>query len=506
MGDGDGPAAGRTVRTATARQVLTACPHPEGGLRVEVFDQVRGHARVDDDVVALMRAVTRQLAADPAGTHRFAREVATLAAVDVAGAGPVESVLRAAYPLLGAVAPWPVPALPGVLPPALQPAFRSRDPRSAARLLFGPRATRPVVRALAGALTASSGTIDLFRLTLAVAVAGRLEPDHLVRVLQAPAGRARDRSPLEPPATEVLADLLVGVPTRRLVALLTSAVASGDDRTRVRHVLDAADRGLPVDLVAARSWREASTAVALADPDVDAALPTGGAQPDLPDHPDWELRPARTGHDLVRLSEQLDNCLDTYVGRLGPDERIVEVVDRHDGRPAYAVHLRRGHVVEFRGRHNRTPAATIQREVDALLDAHDRFRDPDATVRVEIADRSLRRLATRWLAPRPGDEVEWVELGTAFWLAGLLRELPDPERPAGERVVGDLAELAVAGRLQEVPRRAPGPADLAAAERQLADGTTPRTRAGQQRRAMLAVVREAVHRGRRPSRHGHGRQ
>lgn len=501
MGDGDGAATGRTLRTAAARQVLTASPHPDGGLWVEAFDQVHGHVRVDDDVVALMRAVTRQLAADPAGTHRFAREAAALASVDVAGAGPVEAVLRATYPLLGAVASWPVPALPGVLPPTLQPAFRRRDPRAAARLLFGPRTTRPVVRALAGALTASSGTIDLFRLTLAAAVAGRLEPDHLVRVLQAPAGTARDRSPLEPAATAVLVELLADVPDRRLVALLTSAVASGDDRARVRYVLDAAGRGMPVELATVRTWRAASTAVALADPDVDAALPAGGShpddpRPDLPEHPDWELRPARTGHDLVRLSEQLDNCLDTYVGRLGPDERIVEVVDRHEGHPAYAVHLRRGHVVEFRGRRNREPAATIQREVIALLDAHDRFQGPDASGQVEIADRSLRRLATRWLAPRPGDEVDWVELGIAFWLAGLLRELPDPARPAGERVVGDLAELAVAGRLQEVPRRPPGPADLAAAERRLSDGTTPRTRAGQQRRTMLAVVRDAAHRSR----------
>lgn len=481
----------RVVHATTPRQGLRAGTHPDGGLWVEAGDPVRGWARVDDDVVALMRTVTRQLAADPAGTAGFARDVVGLADVDVAGAGPVEAVLRATYPLLGVVDPWPVPALPGSLPLPLQPAFRQRDPRAAARLLFGRRATRPVVRALAGALTAASGTIDLFRLTMAVAVAERLEPDHLVRVLQAPAAAGRDRAPLDPAVAGTLARLLDDVPTRRVVSLLTAASSSGDDRARLRHLVDAADRGLPVDLSAARTWRDASTATALADPDVDRALPAGDRLPTVPSHPDWELRPARTGRDLVRLSRQLDNCLDTYVGRLDADERVVEVVDRHRGRPAYAVHLRRGHVVEFRGHGNRTPPATIEREVVELLDQHDRFRAPDEDGRVEVGDAWLRSLADRWLVPRRGDEVDWVEVGIALWLAGLLRELPDPTRPAGERVVADLAELAVAGRLQEVPRRPRGVADLDAADRELRSQAVPRTRAGQRRRAMLAAVRAA---------------
>jgi hypothetical protein len=449
--------------------------------------------RVDDDLVALARAVTRHLALDPVGGARFGREAAALADVEVRDAGPIDAVLRATYPLLAATDPWPLPALPGCLPDAMQPAFRMPTPRQAARSLFGSRATRPVARALAWVLTAGGDPLDLFRLSVARAVSEHLEPDHLVRVLQAPAPLhdpdgplpVGQRDPLTTDQAAMLAALMSTLRPRVAAALLATAMADGDDRRRLRFVVDGALRGQPVDQAGVRSWRQVSTAVALATPDVDALLPAGGVT--HVEHDRWELHLARTGRDLVRLSRQLHNCLDTYVGALGPHDRIVEVVDRIVGRPAYAIHLRRGHLIEFQGPRNRPPDAQDRDDILRLLDAHGRFADADQRRgAVHDSPDRLVRLATQFLhGPRRPD---WAEVGIAFWMAGLLEGLPDPSSPAGEQVVVDVADLLVAHG--QPPAHTPRTiTELERAIDALTPGAVPWTAPGMRRLAMRDAVR-----------------
>ncbi len=478
------------VLSQLARQSLRARPGPEGGLAIEVRDECGQWARVDGDLVALARAVTRHLACDPAAASDFAARAVAMAGVDVRGAGAVEAVVRATYPLLGAVEPWPVPALPGSLPPCLQPAFRRRDPRAAARVLFGRRATRPVTRALAGALTAREGIVDVFRLSVALAGADLLEPDHLVRLLQVPGPAVCDRGALCDHDTEGLRRLLRGLAARRILSLLTAAIASGDDRARVRYVLEEARRD-PVDMDGVRSWREVSTRLALAVPDVGARLPGAEAvapsPPTMP-HPQWSLHPAQSGRDLVRLSQALDNCLDTYVGRLGRHERILEVRDA-DGRAVGAVHVRGGRIHEFRRRHNLLPDERLRREVEANVEAGgwlDVAAGPG-----EAPEPWVVRLSRELLGPaRPG--VDWAEVGAAFWLAGLVAELPDPAVAASERIVLDLAELAVAGQLEQLPRVPRRGTDLQEVIDRLAPAAVVWTTAGWRRRLVLDMSSAAA--------------
>lgn len=495
------------VLVAVPRHALRARRHPDGGLIVEVRVHAalsdhprRVHAdppdpwrRVDADLVALARAVTRHLALDPVGATRFSRDAAALAGVEVRDAGPIAAVLRATYPLLAAIDPWPLPALPGCLPAAMQSAFRMATPRDAARALFGSRATRPVARALAWVLTAGGDPLDLFRLSVARAACDHLEPDHLVRVLQAPAPLqapdapvpAGQRDPLSTDQAAMLAALAATLRPRVTASLLAMAMADGDDRRRLRFVVDGALRGQPVDLAGVRSWRQVSTAVALATPDVDALLPAGADT--QVDHRRWELRLARTGRDLVRLSRQLHNCLDTYVGALGPHDRIVEVVDRTNGRPAYAIHLRRGHLIEFQGPRNHPPGNQDRDDILRLLDAHGRFTGDDQR-RKSVRDTPDRLVGLAQLFLHGPRRPDWAEVGIAFWMVGLLDGLPDPSSPAGEQVVTDVADLLVTNG--QPPAHTPRTVtDLERAIDALGPGAVPWTTTGMRRLAMLDAVR-----------------
>lgn len=92
----------------------------------------------------------------------------------------------AGFPLLGTA--YDAGAAPiGSIPPWAVPVLVERDPRSAARVAFGARATRPVIAALARSLIRVAGDpVDLSRLALGLAGSEVLEPDHLVAVLTAP--------------------------------------------------------------------------------------------------------------------------------------------------------------------------------------------------------------------------------------------------------------------------------------------------------------------------------
>jgi hypothetical protein len=219
------------------RHWLRAAPAPDGGLVVETTDRVAATwRRVDHDLVLLTRAAVRLRIASGETAARFAREVAPLAGVTVRDDDPVGATIRATYPLLATGTQGRLPAIPAVLPPHLQGAFRRSRPREAARLLFAGRATRPVVRTFCAALD-RPGAPDLLALTVAVAAARVLEPDHVAALLHDTArASCRETAPLQADECAGLAALLEGVAPRRVRRLLTIGLADDAGRQRMRFV------------------------------------------------------------------------------------------------------------------------------------------------------------------------------------------------------------------------------------------------------------------------------
>lgn len=212
---------------------------------------------VHGSVVAITRATSRLLAADPRATGRVVAEAASLAGVAARDPQPVTAMVRAVLPLLASPEPWPLAGVPDEVPLGLWPAFRANDPRTAARRLFGPRATRPVVRAMSELLVAGP-TVDVFTLSAAVAVAPLLEPDHLARVLRCRTTPDADRSGLDAQGEAGLRRSLAGTAPRRRVALLEQAVTDPAARRRARFVAAACP---DMALDPGRSWDDATAAV-----------------------------------------------------------------------------------------------------------------------------------------------------------------------------------------------------------------------------------------------------
>lgn len=227
------------------------------GLIVEVVRRPdTAWVRIDLDLIALTRAITRLVAVDASA----AREV-TLSAIAMAGIpprdrDPVNGLIRATYPLLASPEPWPLAPIPATLPSPLVPVFRAPTALLGARLAFGDRATRPVVRAMSELVA----TGDLFQLTLAMAAVTALEPDQLVAVL-AHRVVSSDTRPLRDWELRNLAVLLRRQANpRRVVRALTEAASDTESRRRLRFVAGHADFTLRLDLT--RSWADLAFDVA----------------------------------------------------------------------------------------------------------------------------------------------------------------------------------------------------------------------------------------------------
>ncbi len=261
---------GRVVRTADevtctgARSWLRARPAPEGGLRIEAAERVEARwRRVDHDLTLLVRATLRLLVADPDVAARFAAAAGDLAGVQVDEPDPVLRVVRATYPLLATRAGERRPAVPATLPTSLQPAFRRAEPRDAARLLFGDRATRPVVRTFCASLERAE-VPDLFALTVVAAVAPVLQPDHLAALLSGNLGSATaEFAPLSEEQMAGLGALIGPVDARRARRLLAAALADDADRQRLRFVAGHRADGGP-SFADVGDWEGLALSVALA--------------------------------------------------------------------------------------------------------------------------------------------------------------------------------------------------------------------------------------------------
>lgn len=234
---------------------------PQRELPVEQSHIVdRRWERVDQDLVRLTRAATRLLTLDAGAARSLVRHAIELADIPPRDLHPVTGLIRAVYPLLASPPPWPLASLPFALPPELQPAFRSRDPRTAATLLFGDRSTRPVVRALSELLT-NPVPVDLFLISAAVAVAPLLEPDHLAAVLGARGAGRVDRPALTPDESARLQQLLRGTRGGRIVDLVQEGVEGAAARNRLRFV--AGHAGADAELDTRQTWGEMALHIAL---------------------------------------------------------------------------------------------------------------------------------------------------------------------------------------------------------------------------------------------------
>lgn len=249
------------LRASVRPADVVAGDGPGGVLTIEAAARADARwRRVDTDVVALTRAVTRLLTCDAAAARELARHATELAGVPPRDLDPVTGLVRAAYPLLAGEPPWGLGPVPATIPVDLQPAFRERSLRGAASLLFPGRATRPVVRTLGTILTGRT-PVDLFTLTVAVATAPLLEPDRLVRVLDAPGGPSWEQGPLGPDEQRRLRAFLAGVAPQRRERLLRDGLGDRAERARMRFVL--AESGPELPEVGRSGWGELALAVAL---------------------------------------------------------------------------------------------------------------------------------------------------------------------------------------------------------------------------------------------------
>lgn len=229
----------------------------DDGLVVEIASRPEmAWVRVDSDLIALTRAITRLVAVDASAAREFTHCAVAMALIPPRDPNPVSGLIRATHPLLASPEPWPLAPIPPALPWPLVPVFRAPTARVAAERAFGGQATRPVVRAMSELLT----TGDLFQFTLAMAASAVLEPDHLVTVLTHRVVSSETR-PLRDWELSNLAHLLRRVSNpRRVVRSLTEGADDTESRRRLRFVAGHADFTLRLDLT--RSWADLAFDVA----------------------------------------------------------------------------------------------------------------------------------------------------------------------------------------------------------------------------------------------------
>lgn len=477
-----------SVATRRTRHRLRAAPHDDGGLLVEAGGPDPGWQRVDDRIASLTRATSRVLATDHREARRFASRATELVGVRALDPNPVAAVVRAAYPLLGPLAPFPTPAIPTAIPSELQAGFRQADPREAAHLLFPRRATRPVVRALCDLLTRQPGPVDMWSVAIIVAVAGDLEPDHVARLLTAAAPTATPRGPLPSTQLATFARLVRALPVRRRVAATEAAVGDTSTRARVAYVLTQAPAQLCDHARGATSW-ELTAVVSATAPAALRELTAAAERSEDAVTGRFTAHRARSVHDLRRIAHVLGNCIDTYVPELQRGEPLVEI--RQDGQTRYAVHLRDGRICEFKGHRNRAPDPDDVPAVQELLRAAGLLQ-PDREVARRDPGARLQDLATDLLGPPRLGRVDWTEVAAAMWCLGHLPRLPDPDDSTWEQVIRDLAARAATG--DPLPRVGPPPSTTDRARRaaELRAAVEPRRHTGWQRQVMAAMLSSGV--------------
>ncbi len=301
------------------------------------------------------------------------------------------------HPLLGRAYDAGV-ATVGEIPAWASPALTRTDARGAARTLWGPGATRPVVRALARCCAphprgrAREAPPLWWHLAWGVAAAGVLEPDQVAAVLSAPplaavsapgtddvAAIRRALTLLGPPTSTrlLLAGLTEGDPHRLLAVLSLFGAVHRDIPGRPPAHLDRLERAClavarvdPGPATRGRPTARRNTDILPAPPPPTTVRTARGrtsgerlgrfvyvgAVADLHQHRLGELTLVlpRTPAELHAWGGAMGNCLGAFAPAVAADKSVVVGV-RHNGALVAALELRRGNgsLRQFLGPHNR---------------------------------------------------------------------------------------------------------------------------------------------------------
>ncbi len=218
--------------TPRSHRVVVGLVVPPRGRVVDVSIQPSAACRAVEDA-------TRRCGDTPSAVDRTLRSAVHTAARRAEAWVPTEDLCWShlfggvAYPLLGAA--YELGAAPvAEVPRWAAPALAARSVGDAATAVFGAAATRPVRRALVGAVAPlPSGEVDLAVLGLALLGAPVLQPDRLARVLSAdrvgqPSADLPDPATLRTTRGVIAAWMRAGWDEARLERVLVDAAARPD--------------------------------------------------------------------------------------------------------------------------------------------------------------------------------------------------------------------------------------------------------------------------------------
>ena len=331
----------------------------------------------DTDLLELDRALTRVFGPPPSG--------APVGSDDPAGS-ITRRILASAYPLLGR--PLAEGAGPEVVPVAAEALLRHDDPRTAVRATLGPRVTRPLVRALAGALLPDPrGHIVWEPVLCALMAAPSCGPEQLTAVLTTPVHRP---GAIRFTVTDVdrARAMFVDRNPRRVAERLQAALAGeGGTAALLREITEWDAR--PPRPPAPPAPPPGPAPVREPVRPTPAAAPRDPALEPIPYPASWRgvegravvglrvVLPA-TADDLVRWGQEMDNCLGAYRNAVATGRTRIMGLASADGQLWVAAEISNGRVLrQLEGRGNTRPPRDVATQVVAFLRAH-RLIDADA--------------------------------------------------------------------------------------------------------------------------------
>jgi hypothetical protein len=390
------------------RAVISLAPGPgkvRVGLVMHPLDRVIDVSIQPAAACEMLRDAGRQTSSSASTIEATARDALLEAHDRCASWAPCDSAGMlagfggAAFPLLAAA--YDAGSSPvREVPRWAEPVVAARTAREGAIAAFGPRTTRPVVRALAGSLNQeASNEVDFSNLALAMIGSDILEPDCLARVLGAPRVAHPAQHLPDPSTLHAARQAVTTWGATRAERVLLDAATSTDG---VKLLLDAARwclqlRGqgpacLPNRLAEIHDAYRSRVASAPPPPPPPQARPvqpqraTALFEPQPPQHrifaPPANLAPVadstplavppavralhgltfgdltftvpRTAGDLQRWGRMLSNCLGGFGPAAASGRTAVVGIERANVL-AFAVEIRDGSIRQFAGHANRAP-------------------------------------------------------------------------------------------------------------------------------------------------------
>lgn len=294
-----------------------------------------------------------------------------------AAASPALWLAAACYPaLVPAVERGLVPVGLRNLPTCMTPALRERTARGVAQRLFGPSATRRIVRAIGRLLAGVPGTNELRLMPVVAAQIGRgvLEPDHLVQLLELAGPTHTWLDPFSPSLVAGARRLLRPLTVARQRRLLAQAIDHELGPLELADAVRMATRMPSLDAtLLPRDLHELHDELAARSHELEARsrrIDAPSWLDGLHDTPAGEhLRfVVPTATDQLRSwGRQMHNCIGSYGPAAAAGEAFLLGVER-DGDLAYNIELdRSGRIVQLLGPANTQPRPDEAAQIVAAL-------------------------------------------------------------------------------------------------------------------------------------------